>query len=206
MRAHASIAALCWVLFVALACPGLANDADRDQWLQPDKVMAVVGVKPGMVIGEVGAGKGYFTVKLARAVGPGGRVYANDIDEGALEQLAQRCRTDGIHNVVTVVGQDADPGLPAGKLEQVWFVYSLHDVDEPVALLRNLKSSLAPGATVVVLDQDPERTGSNHFLPTEQIREIFSDAGYRPVKSYEIDLERDLLLGFLVAGIPGTVH
>ena len=206
MRAHTSIAALCWLLFVALACPGLANDADRDRWLQPDKVIAAVGVKPGMVIGEVGAGKGYFTVKLGRAVGPAGRVYANDIDEDALQDLAERCRNDEIPNVVTVVGQNADPRLPAGILEQVWFVYSLHDIDDPVALLRNLKSSLAPGATVVVLDQDPEQTGSNHFLPTEQIREIFSDAGYRPVKAYEIDLERDLLLSFLVAEIPGTLH
>ena len=187
------------VVAIALATACGADNEWRDRWLKPDQAMEALGVKPGMVIGEVGAGTGYFTVKLARAVGPRGRVYANDIDEDALEELRERCEEEGLQNVVTVVGEDDDPLLPAGSLELVILVYALHDIDEPVEILRNLVASLLPGARVFVLDQDPEATGSNHFLPADRVREVFREAGYREVEVDGSFLERDLLLGFVVA-------
>jgi ubiquinone/menaquinone biosynthesis C-methylase UbiE len=156
-----------------------------------------------MVIGEVGAGTGYFTLKLARAVGPGGRVYANDIDDDALEELQEKCQAEDLQNVITVVGDEDDPLLPVGSLELVIFVYSLHDIDEPVKILRNLTPSLLPGARVFILDQDPAATGSDHFLPEERVREIFRQAGYREVEADGSFLERDLLLAFVAAGHGG---
>jgi ubiquinone/menaquinone biosynthesis C-methylase UbiE len=187
----------------ALACVGLLiaaqtparDESGRDLRLQPDRVMDSVGVRPGMVIGEVGAGRGYFTVKLARRVGPDGRVFANDIDGHALAELARRCHEEDLDNVVTVEGEVEDPLFPERALDAVFFVYSLHDVAYPLALLRNLEPSLTEDAVVVVLDEDPEVTGQHHFLSGLRVLELFTEAGYEQIPLEDF-LERDLLLVF----------
>ncbi len=104
-----------------------------------------------MTLGEIGAGRGYFTVKLARAVGSTGRVLANDIDSGALASLERRCRREDLDNVETVLGEYEDPLFPDRALDMVFIVYAFHDIEEQVPLLENLAPSLRPGATVVVL-------------------------------------------------------
>jgi ubiquinone/menaquinone biosynthesis C-methylase UbiE len=184
---------LCWVS--SAAC----SEADRDRWLQPDRVIEAVGVERGMTIGEIGAGRGYFTVKLARAVGPSGRVLANDIDPVALGHLAGRCRDAGFGNVETVLGDSDDPLLPDGALDMVFMVYAFHDIDERVALLRNLAPSLRAGATVVVLDQDPEVTGDHHFLDADSVIRDFLLAGFERIPAADF-LERDVLLVFRLGG------
>jgi ubiquinone/menaquinone biosynthesis C-methylase UbiE len=184
---------LCWVATAA------GGEADRDRWLQPDRVLRVVGVEPGMTLGEVGAGRGYFTVKLARAVGPTGRVLANDIDSGALAALEDRCRREHLENVETVLGETVDPLLPDRALDMVFMVYAFHDIDDRVALLLNLARSLRPGATVVVLDEDPEVTGDHHFLATDTIIGLFRQAGYERVPVDDF-LERNVLLVFRLSG------
>ena len=175
------------------------SEADRDRWLQPDRVIQAVGVERGMTVGEVGAGRGYFTVKLARAVGPTGRVLANDIDSGALEYLADRCRNEDLHNIETVLGETENPLFPDGALDMVFMVYAFHDIKERVALLENLAPSLRTGATVVVLDQDPQVTGDEHFLETGSIVRFFRLAGFERVPAEDF-LERDVLLVFRFSG------
>jgi ubiquinone/menaquinone biosynthesis C-methylase UbiE len=150
-----------------------------------------------MVIAEVGAGRGYFTLKLARRVGPDGVVYANDIDAAALRELEGRIRDASLDNVVTVRGEVEDPLLPDRSLDMVFMVYALHDFDRPVALLRNLRRCLDVHTTVVVLDEDPEVTGDHHFLSVERVRELFAKAGYEEVPTEDF-LERDLLLVFRI--------
>jgi ubiquinone/menaquinone biosynthesis C-methylase UbiE len=177
------------------------REARRDRHLQPDRVLDAVGLGPGMTVGEVGAGRGYFTLKLARRVGAGGRVWANDIDGDALDELRRRCAGASLANVTTVIGQIDDPQLPRAALDMVFIVYALHDFEKPVAVLRHLGPSLKPGATVVVLDQDPEVTGSDHFLPSSRIAELFAEAGYEPVAVHGF-LERDLLLVFRLGEKP----
>jgi len=118
----------------------------------PEEVMDAVGVKPGMVIGEVGAGRGRYTVHLAGRVGPKGKVYANDIDEKALAYLRERCRRDDIQNVEAILGKVDDPLFPEQSLDMAVMVWVYHMLDKPVPLLKNLKSSLKPGATLVILD------------------------------------------------------
>ncbi len=124
----------------------------------PDRVMDAVGVKPGMVIGEVGAGRGRYTLPLARRVGPAGRVLANDIDEDALAVLKSRCREEGLSQVDIVLGLEDDPRFPSQALDMVVMVWVYHHIESAVPFLRNLKSSLKPGATVVILDPAYERT------------------------------------------------
>lgn len=189
-------------VLVALATvtPARATEnARRDARLQPERVMDAIGVRPGMVVGEAGAGRGYFTFKLARRVGASGKVYANDIDRAALDHVRQVCRDEGIGNVETVVGEVEDPLFPVSGLELVIMVYALHDFARPVAFLENLKRYLEPGGTVVVLDQDPDVTGSHHFLTRERLVALFRESGHE-LERDERFLEKDLLLVFRPSG------
>jgi SAM-dependent methyltransferase len=117
----------------------------------PEKVMDAIGVELGMVIGEIGAGRGRYTVHLARRVGPAGKVYANDISEPALSYLSDRCRRDNIENIEIIEGEKLDPLLPEKALDMVIMVWVYHMLDEPVPLMKNMKASLKPGATVVII-------------------------------------------------------
>jgi ubiquinone/menaquinone biosynthesis C-methylase UbiE len=196
LAAGAAVAAL------LLISPARATQDDRrDERLQPERVMDAIGVRPGMVVGEAGAGRGYFTFKLARRVGPVGKVYANDIDEDPLGYLRQVCRETGIGNIETVVGEIEDPLFPVTGLELVIMVYALHDFSRPVAFLQNLKRYLKPGGTVVILDQDPGASGDHHFMSRERYVALFSEGGYELVAD-ERFLEKDLLLVFR----PSSAH
>ena len=160
------------LLFVTLCLVPLDADDVRDKWHQPDKVMDLVGVRQGMIIGEVGAGHGYFTFKLSRRVGESGKIYANDISRSSLKYLRDRCQREGITNIETVIGEVEDPLLPH-DLDMVFIVNAFHDLARPVDLLNNLAVSLKPEAPVVIIDRDPEkvRYETAHFLSREVVLE-----------------------------------
>lgn len=167
--------ALVLLLFSSLPAKGGQDSRDRDH--QPDKVMDLMGVKAGMVIGEVGAGSGYFTFHLARRVGETGKIYANDISRRALNSLERRKEREGITNIETIVGEVEDPLLPEG-LDMVFIVNAFHDIARQVVLLDNLAPSLKPGAAVVILDRDPEkfRDSTGHFLTREEVLERIAES------------------------------
>ena len=125
------------------------KEAERQS---PKKIMDAIGVKPGMVIGEVGAGRGRFTVYLAREVGSSGKIYANDIRKYDLDYLKTRCSKWGFNNVETIVGEEDDPLLPSQALDMAIMVYVYHHLSKPDELLKNLKKSLKPGSTLVILE------------------------------------------------------
>jgi ubiquinone/menaquinone biosynthesis C-methylase UbiE len=156
----------------------------RDSIEQPEKVMEVTGVKAGIVIGEIGAGQGYFTFWLSRGVGETGKVYANDIDSSALAAIERRCVNEKITNIETVLGSVEDPRLPLGALDMVFMVNAFHDLERPVELLANLLPSLKPGATVVIMDRDPAKVtnGSSHFLTRAKVEEIIGRSVFELVK------------------------
>jgi tRNA A58 N-methylase Trm61 len=164
------------LLFCVIATLGTAqySNPTRDNIEQPEKVMEVTGVKPGMVIGEIGAGRGYFTFWLSRGVGERGKVYANDIDRSALSSIERTCAEEKISNIETVLGTVGDPLLPKGSLDMVFLVNSFHDLERPVELLANLLPSLKPGAAVVIMDRDPAKVSDagHHFLTRAQVEEI----------------------------------
>lgn len=184
-------------LFNLLDVPPAAalDDAARDVLLQPERVMDTIGIRSGMVVGEAGAGRGYFTFKLARRVGETGKIYANDIDERALEHVRERCRSEGLRNVETVVGLVDDPRFPERELDIVMMVYAIHDFARPAVFLGNLKRYLKPGGTVVILDQNPEASGDTHFFTRTRLVELFGRSGYELVLEGDF-LTRDLLLVF----------
>jgi ubiquinone/menaquinone biosynthesis C-methylase UbiE len=118
----------------------------------PDKIMNSIGVKPGMIIGEIGAGRGRFTVYLAREVGTNGKILANDINEQALTYLQERCKKLGFKNVKTILGENDDAGFPDKSIDMAIMVWVYHMIEKPDQLLTNLKKSLKPGALLVILD------------------------------------------------------
>jgi ubiquinone/menaquinone biosynthesis C-methylase UbiE len=180
------------ICFCLLGAVSVSIAQNRDTWQQPEKVMDAIGVTPGMTVGEVGAGEGYFTFKLAGRVGSEGKVYANDIDQSALRHIEDRYRRDGISQITTIIGEREDPLFPAGVMDLVIMVYVLHDLAKPVELLRNVQPALKPGAPLVILERDPEKTGdrSGHFYNREKLLSIVSEAGFELVR-IETFLSRD---------------
>jgi ubiquinone/menaquinone biosynthesis C-methylase UbiE len=169
------------IAFVAYLAGSSVLLADyRDKYHQPEKVMELVGVKPGMVIGEVGAGKGYFTFKLSGRVGQSGKIYANDIDRSVLRAVRERCERDGVANIETILGEVEDPLFPEDALDMVFIVNAFHDLVRPVALLNNLTASLKPGARIVILDRDPAkyRDSHGHFLTKEEVLERIEESDF----------------------------
>ena len=165
------------LIFLCLCLVPFRAEDVRDKWHQPEKVMDLVGVKPGMVIGEVGAGHGYFTFKLSQRVGESGKVYANDISKSALNYLRDRCGREGIANIETIIGEVVNPLLPK-ELDMVFIVNAFHDLASPIELLNNLSVSLKPDAQVVIIDRDPQKVehATDHFLSREEVLEKIEES------------------------------
>ena len=173
---------LCFLVFFFNVCACQAQS--RDELLQPQKLMDAIGVKPGMIIGEAGAGEGYFTFKLARRVGETGRVYANDIVERVFKVIERRCQRDGITNITTVLGEVEDPLFPTAELDMVFMVAAFHDFERPVKWLKNAKRYMKPDATLVIVERDPERWGQGgyHFMTREEILNTVAKSGLKLVR------------------------
>jgi ubiquinone/menaquinone biosynthesis C-methylase UbiE len=170
------------------------RDEDRESWQPPDKIMDAVGVRPGMRIGEAGAGEGYLTFHLARRVGDGGVVYANEISESDLETIRKRARREDIANIVTVLGEIEDPLFPERDLDMVIMVYVLHHLERPIEFLQNLEGYLRPGAPVVIIEKnhDSERSHPPQFMTKGQVLETIEESGYT-LERTETFLPRDTI-------------
>jgi ankyrin repeat protein/SAM-dependent methyltransferase len=149
----------------------------------PEKVMDAAGIKPGMVIGEVGAGRGRFTMHLARRVGTEGKILANDIDAEGLAYLQERCRKAGLTNVEIVHGEVDDPHFPERALDMVFMVWTYHFLDQPITMLKKLFPTLKPGGTIVLVEPDPVHGpgGGDHGISPERMRRDAGQAGFEVV-------------------------
>lgn len=133
---------------------------DRMYWQMPLRVLREIGVEPGMHVADVGAGDGYFTLRLAEAVGASGEVFASDIDADALHVLEERRDSAGVHNVRIIQGTEDDPLLPYSTIDLVLIVNTIHLVDNPTEFLGNVKRSLKPGGRVVFVQWSAEKLDS----------------------------------------------
>jgi ubiquinone/menaquinone biosynthesis C-methylase UbiE len=185
------------LIITSYACT--AHNSNRDSWQQPEKIMDTVGVKPGMVIGEVGAGEGYFTFKLAKRVGEHGKIYANDINEKVLRAIDSCCKREEINNIKTILGKVVDPLFPKKELDMAIMMLAFHDFTQPVALLENLKVALKPNATVVIVDRDPDKWGHDrhHFMTKEEILNTVKKADMELLRIATF-LPRDIIFIFRV--------
>lgn len=151
----------------------------------PIKIMDAIGLKQGMIIGEVGAGTGRMTMWLADRVGESGKVYANDIDRSALEHLRKRCKRDGFKNVEIVVGKMENPGFSTGSLDVVFMINVFHHLAEPVPIIRNIHPSLKPDGMLVIVECDPDKVdwGDEHGCSRkEDMIDDLKKAGFEVVR------------------------
>ena len=168
-----------------------ASDADRDRWSWqlPSQVIDAMGVVPGMVVADIGAGEGYFVGRLAEKVGKGGHVYANDIDPNAVAALRRTYGSTG--NVTIVHGKADDPLLPEATIDLALLVNVIHLVDNPTLFLRNLAASLTAEGRVVFVQWDAAKMGREmadwdpadrqKYTMRTTLRTIY-DAGYEVIE------------------------
>lgn len=181
-----------FLLILVLFSSSFAQSSRRDKSLQPELLMDTIGVKPGMVIGEVGAGGGYFTFKLSHRVGPEGKIYANDIKKSVLETIEEKSEEENLKNISVVYGEIEDPLFPEKELDMIVMMMVYHDLEKPVIFFRNLKKYLKPGANVVIIERDPDRWGKgwDHFMTKDEILDSVKNSDYELMR-LETFLERD---------------
>lgn len=183
------------------ACKRLAYEGfSRDGWQQPERVIAELGIGPGDRVADLGAGSGYFTLRLAQAVGPEGRVYAVDVDEEMNEYLRSRVEQAGAANVEVIQGRFEDPLLPDGGVDLVLTVDTYHHIDDRPSYFRNLRRDLAPGGRVAVIDYDGRKgwfvRWMGHFTSRELLLREMAEAGYEVVAEHDfIDRQSFVIFG-----------
>jgi predicted methyltransferase len=166
-----------------------AGDERREAWQKVDQIFAAMGVRSGATVADVGAGDGFFTSRLARAVGPDGRVFAVDVDEKALARLQKRLEDEGIRNVFVVKGTPTDPRLPERTLDAALIVNAYHEMREHQQMLSALRSALKPDGKLVIVEpiSDTRRSHSRadqtkaHEIAPEFVLSDARRAGFRIV-------------------------
>jgi arsenite methyltransferase len=172
-----------------------AIDKMRDRDLQPEKIMDVIKLREGMKTGEAGASYGYFTFKMSRRVGNKGIVYANDIDQRALTQIEERCQSERIANIKTVLGAVEDPLFPEKELDMVVVFDCLFEFSQPANWMRNTRKYLKQGGQLVIVDPDPAKIGSaEHFLSRKQVTDFAAESGYELVKVDDSFLKSHMII------------
>jgi predicted methyltransferase len=152
----------------------------RDRVGEAEEVMQLAELKPGMSVADVGAGEGYYTVRLAPAVGKKGRVLAEDIMPQVRDQLSDRVQRQQLDNVAVKLGTPDNPMLPAESFDRVLLVHMYHEVQSPYAFLWHLRDGVKPEGLVVVVDAD--RPVSHHGIPPAQVKCEFAALGMEPMK------------------------
>jgi ubiquinone/menaquinone biosynthesis C-methylase UbiE len=187
---------------------GLLESPDRDLWQMPNQIMDALGVAEGSVVADIGAGAGWFTIRLARRVGPNGLVYAEDVQKQMLEATGRRAKKEDLRWVRTVEGTADDPKLPV-EVDAALLVDTYHELENPVALLRNIAKSLKPQGRVGVVDFKKDGLGPGPNLEDRVEADVIvrdaEAAGLKLVRR-ETFLPYQFLLIFTrqAPGAPGT--
>jgi predicted methyltransferase len=151
----------------------------RDQRLQINRVMDMLGIEPGKTVADIGAGSGWFTVRAATRVTDKGTVYAVDINPKAIDYIQKRAERENLRNIKTVLGREDNPLLPGATIDAVLLLKTYHEVAKPVALLSNLRSSLKPGARVGIIDRSGN--GEDHGIKGDVVIREAAQAGFKLV-------------------------
>ena len=154
---------------------------NRDQWQQPEKVIAALQIRRGEKIADLGAGGGYFTFKLAAAAGPTGKVYAVDIDREMVELINNQAQKDSVKNVETILAKIDDPLLPKDGVDLIFTSNTYHHFDDRIAYFSKLRKYLAPSGRLAIIDFDRRAWFEgllSHYTPSEFIKREMEQAGY----------------------------
>jgi SAM-dependent methyltransferase len=156
---------------------------DRDQKLQPQKIMDILHVKAGSAFADIGAGSGWFTVRAAKRVAPKGVVYAEDINPKAIEFIEKRAAQEKLGDIKTVLGTPEDAKLPPHAVDAVLLLKVYHEIARPIPFMQGLRASLARGARVGIVDRNGN--GTDHGLNRDVVEKEMAEAGYKRVGLYD---------------------
>ena len=179
-RLYGVLGAICLIL----SCTCVSAE-DRNDWQQPDRVMSDLGMKPGTSVADIGCGEGYFALRLARAVGPQGLVYAVDINARALAALKKQADQQLLTNVTVVVSESTDTRLPVESVDVLLVSDVLHEVPEAqrLPLVQNAVRALRPGGFLYLIDyrksRDVKFDPYEKLIPRDELVRICTDAGLR---------------------------
>ena len=167
-----------------IVSPRWSTEDDRDRAGEAADVMKRAGIAPGMTVADIGAGEGYYTIRLAARVGKDGRVLAEDIVASVRDQLAQRVARERLDNVSVRLGLPADPRLPAGSFDRVLMVHMYHEIQQPYEFLWRMRPSLRATGEVIVVDAN--RPTQSHGTPPELLKCEFAAVGYRLAEFHDM--------------------
>jgi ubiquinone/menaquinone biosynthesis C-methylase UbiE len=172
---------------------------ERDVEEEPDLAVRLLRIQRGATVADIGAGSGYFTVRLARAVGSAGRVYATDIQQGMLDLLQQNVSRAKLANVVPLLGTVDDPRLPAESIDLALMVDVYHEFSQPQRMLQRIRESLKPGGRLALVEyraEDPDvPILPEHKMTKAQVKLEVEHEGFRQTRVYD-DLPRQHLIVF----------
>ncbi len=157
-----------------------STEVQRDSVNEAKTVMDLAAIRQGTTVADIGAGEGYYTVRLAERVGNRGRVLAQDIDSAALQRLGARVERDRLDNVSIKQGTVDDPRLPEASFDRIFMVHMYHEVSEPYAFLWRMRPALRPGGQVIVVDLD--RPTGEHGIPPALLFCELGSVGFRLVQ------------------------
>jgi SAM-dependent methyltransferase len=167
----------------------------REDRLQINRVMDILGIETGKTVADIGAGSGWFTVRAAKRVGSAGLVYAVDINPEAIRYIGDRARKEQLQNVTAILGKADNSLLPANSVDAVLLLKTYHEVAQPVTLLQNLRAALRPGAKVGIIDRNGN--GEDHGVGRTVVIGEAKDAGYKLLREYDF-VKGDKMDYFLV--------
>jgi len=170
----------------------------RDRVGEAEQVIELADVKPGMSVADVGAGEGYYTVRLARVVGRRGRVLAEDIMPDVRDALSERVQREQLDNVAVKLGAPDNPMLPNRSFDRVFLVHMYHEVQSPYAFLWHMRDGLKADGSVVVVDSN--RATDRHGIPPQQLRCEFAAVGLKSLHFEELPSAEAYLMTFRAVG------
>jgi SAM-dependent methyltransferase len=175
-----------------------SDEDSRDKAGESTGVMDRAGVKPGMTVADIGAGEGYYTIRLAARVGAKGRVLAQDIIPEVRDKLAQRVEREKLEAVTVKLGTPDNPGLPANSFDRVFLVHMYHEIASPYAFLWNLRPATKRGGRVIVVDAN--RPTNQHGTPPKLLKCEFAAVGYKMVDFQDMPAAGGYLAAFEPVG------
>ena len=157
--------------------------SEREMEEAPEKALDAIDLRPGMIVADVGAGTGYFSLRMARRVGPDGKVYANDIQPEMLEKLRANAQREKLANIETVLGSEADPKLPAGKIDVVLLVDVYHEFSQPQQMLQHIRAALKQDGRLILLEYRKEDPAvpirPEHKMSLAEVKSEVEAEGYK---------------------------
>ncbi|MBI4444015.1 MAG: class I SAM-dependent methyltransferase [Acidobacteria bacterium] len=203
------IGLVCWfvVLAAVWAVPASAlqlGSRESKQWIETlerperiaglkvDEIVAHLGLKPGLVVADIGAGTGVFSRPMAKAVAPSGKVLAVDVDQGLLDYITQRAKQENIANIQPVLGKFEDPNIPIRQVDLAFFHDVLHHIENREAYLRNLVSYMKQDSRIALVEMDmddpqtPHRNAPEMHLSNEQVDKWMAELGFQQAQKFDL--------------------